>query len=67
MNKEQAIVYVHSQIVCAQAEIEAMKAANMERERKGLALAYPEEAFAAIEGKYGLSDNAVISFFNRYD
>jgi hypothetical protein len=34
-----------AQVYAAQARIEAMKAANSERERQGMAQAYPESAF----------------------
>jgi len=64
MTKEQAAAYVFAQSVAALAAIEGCKAANMERERSGLSMAYPEEAFASIVDDYGISHNAVLAVFN---
>jgi hypothetical protein len=64
MTKEQAAAYVFAQAVAALAAIEGCKAANMERERAGLALAYPEEAFSGIADEYGISHNAVMTVFS---
>lgn len=43
---EARILSSMAQVYAAQARIEAMKAANAERERKNLAQAYPEKAFS---------------------
>ncbi len=56
------VAFIMSQVVCAQAEIEAMKAENAWREREGDALAYGEEAFLSVPQKYGLEHNAVLTY-----
>ncbi len=63
MNQEQAIAYLMAQVVCAQAEIEGMKAMNRERESQGYALAYDKEAFFNVPNKYGIHHNAVLDLF----
>lgn len=68
MTKVEAAAFVISQSVAAQAEIEAMKAANQHREMQGYTQAYGEEAFLAIPDKYGLSHNAVTTLLmNAWD
>jgi len=62
MNTEQRIAYIQSQVVCAQAEIEGMKALNHERMDGGYTLAYDEAAFLAVPEKYGLTHNQVIAY-----
>ena len=62
MNEAQRIAFFSAQIVCAQAEIESMKAANVAREAQGYAQAYGEEAFREVVNKYGLGHNDAITF-----
>ena len=62
MDREQRIVFVQAQTVCAMAEIEAMKAANREREDQGKALAYDEAAFMSVPDQFLIGHNAVISY-----
>lgn len=64
MTPEQKAAFVMSQTACALAEIEAMKAANTERERAGYALAYGEESFLAVIERYSIGHNAVIGLFH---
>ncbi len=59
------LVYIQSQVACALIEMEAMKAANVEREQRGESLAYDEAAFMAIIDKYGIHHNAVIGFMRE--
>lgn len=65
MTDAQAAAYVFSMAVQALARIEGMKAANMERERRGEALAYPESAFVEIIEECGIHHNAMITEFNH--
>lgn len=65
MTKEQKVAYVFAQSVSALAEIEGMKALNKEREAKGYALAYGEDAFFEVPNKYGIHHNAVVSLFHE--
>jgi hypothetical protein len=51
----QAVAYVFSQSVAAQAEIAAMNAANLERQHRGEAMAYGEAAFIKVIETYDLS------------
>ncbi len=46
--------FVIAQAAACSCELEGMKACNWERERKGLAQAYPEEAFQLLPRRYGL-------------
>ena len=55
------VALVMSQIVSAYARIEAMKAANLEREHKGEALAYPEQSFEGVVEEFAIGWNSVLS------
>lgn len=63
MNSNEATSYVFAQAICALAEIEAMKAANFEREQQGYALAYGEDAFYNVIEKYCIHHNGVLGLF----
>lgn len=64
MTPEQKAAYIFSQSVSLMAEIEGMKAANADREARGLAQAYGEEAFVEVRAASMISyGNAVIKFF----
>ena len=63
MTPEQRAAYINAQAAGMLAELEAMKAANVEQESQGLALAYGEEAFFGLIDKWCVGHNAVISFF----
>lgn len=65
MRSEHKPAFVIARSVAAYAEIEAMKAANKERDRNGYALAYGEEAFIAVIDKYGLGHNSLVSFLSE--
>jgi hypothetical protein len=65
MDREQQIAYINSQIVCAMAEIEGMKANNKMREDRQEALAYGENDFIDIPAKYSLDHNSVIKLFHN--
>ncbi len=59
------VAYVMSQVVCAQIEMEAMKAANRECQNKGEPDAFDQKAFMELLQKYPIGHNAVISFLNN--
>jgi len=61
----QSVAYVHAQVACALIELEAMKAANRERDICGDAPAYGEAAFMALQDKYGIHHNAVLTTLGR--
>lgn len=63
MTNGQRAAYVFAQTVCALAEIEGMKAENMQRQFKGEAMAYDEAAFVGVIDKYGIHHNGVIECF----
>ena len=65
MTPEQKAAFIQAQVVNAYAEIESMKAANWERKDREQWVLYGEPDFMAIQDKYGLSHNAVISFFQE--
>lgn len=64
MTDEQKAAYVIAQAMCAGAEVAGMQAENHWRLSRGEALAYREDAFAAIADKYGIHHNAVLSLFH---
>lgn len=59
---EGRIAFVNAQVVCALAEIAAMQAENNERERRGEAAAWNFTHFMAVQDKYLIGHNAVISY-----
>ena len=63
MIPEQRVAYVAAQTAAALIEMEAMKAANKERETHGYALAWDEGAFLSLITKYGLGENTIIKLF----
>ena len=63
--KLQNIAYVMTQNTSAQVELNAMLAANQERERRGESVAYNYETIMEIIDKYQLSHNAVIINLHR--
>ena len=63
MTPEQRAAYVYAQSVCALAEVEGMKAENMQRDALGQSMAYAEEAFIAVIEKYGIHHNSVLTLF----
>ena len=56
---------VFASAVACLARIEAMKAANRYRERRGFADAYAEDAFAALEERYCLGANQITATLQR--
>ena len=65
MNENQRAAFLIAQSVCAQAEIAAMTAENMQRQAVGSSMAYGDESFNAVIDKYGISHNAAIAFLQR--
>ena len=62
MNNEQNIVYVQSQILCAYAEIEKMKAQNLiDSEIDHREPTYSPDDFEKIPYRYGIDHNQVIT------
>ena len=64
MTREQQIVYIQGQIVCAQAEILGMQAENMQRQHQCESMAYVRDDFQKIIDQYGIHHNAVIRAFH---
>lgn len=64
MTPEQKAAYVMAQAACAIAEVEGMKAENMQRQQRGESMAYVEDDFAGIADKYGIHHNALITLFH---
>ena len=65
MNQEQRITFINSQIACANAEVEGMKAENQYRVDCGHSIAYGEEAFYKVAETYGLTHNQVIEYLSN--
>jgi hypothetical protein len=63
MNDAQQVAYIQAQAVCAQAEIEGMKATNQIRISLGQSLAYDEDAFFNVPARYGITHNQVMELF----
>jgi len=65
MTPEQSAAYVFAEAVSALSELEAMKAANQEREMQGYSPAYGEEDFRALQDRFVISHNGVMNVFNQ--
>ena len=65
MTPEQKAAFVIAQAACMNAELEAMKAANIDRLERGYSTAYGEDEFLSIPAKYGLEHNTVVAFFQE--
>lgn len=65
MTEEQKAAYVYAQAVSALAEIEGMKAENMQRAACGHSMAYTADAFFEVIDKYGISHNGVLTTFGN--
>lgn len=63
MTPEQKVAFIMAQTACASAEIAGMTAANLDRACQGEEMAYGGGEFFAVIKKYGISHNAVITFF----
>lgn len=62
MTKEEKIVYLQSQIACANIRLEAMKAENEAGKINGTFPAYTQFHFSDVIEDYGLGSNQVIEF-----
>jgi ABC-type uncharacterized transport system ATPase component len=60
MGEEQKAAFLMAQTVAAQIELAAMQAENETRTMQGYSLAYSEEDFLALIGKYGIGHNQAI-------
>jgi hypothetical protein len=58
------VAYIQSQVVCALAEIEAMRAANAAATLKpgGTGIVYGMDDFRDVPGRFGIDHNAVIAY-----
>ena len=65
MTPEQKAAYIVAQAALLNAEIEAMKAANLERVHRGEAMAYSEYAFLDIINEYSILDHNNIMQYLR--
>lgn len=65
MDKQQTAAFIFSQSVACLCELEAMKAANREREFQGLAPAYGEDQFRGLFDRFTIDYNDVLGYFNR--
>ncbi len=63
MTDEQKATYIQSQSTCAFIEAQAMIAANKEREDKGEAPPYDQNAFRNLLNEYWISHNATLNVF----
>ena len=61
MTEEQRLVYVRGMLLQAEIEMQAMIAANKEREADGKSLAYDEKAFMDLIERQGVHHNALVS------
>lgn len=63
MTPEQQAAYIMAQAASAMIEAIGMAAENLQRDRRGEAIAYNEQAFTDLILKYGIYHNATIGFF----
>jgi len=61
MTEEQRLIYTEGIILQAKIELEAMLAANREREVLGLSLAFTDKDIEGLIEKYGMHHNALIT------
>ena len=64
MDKAQQAAYVNAMTTAAYIEALSMTAANVEREQRGHAPAYDEEAFLNLITKYGIHHNQILEMFH---
>jgi len=62
MTLEAKIAYINAQTAAMLAELEGMKALNVERTRNDFALAYGEKEFMDLPARFGLTHNQVIEY-----
>ena len=65
MTKMQAAAYIFSQAICANIEMQGMRAANEERKRLGVIPMYSESDFYNLIEKYSIHHNGAIGMFNN--
>lgn len=65
MDHAARVAFVQAQTVCAMAEIEAMKAANRQREIVDASPAYTEDDFRNVPGRFQISWNTVIEYLRE--
>jgi len=59
------LMYLQSQLFCAYAELEGMKAENQQRLVEGKSLAYSEKDFVELQIKYGLCHNMILTALQK--
>jgi hypothetical protein len=62
MSEEQRIVYINSQIACAQIKAMGMQAENLSRVHSGDEVKYFEKDFEALTQEYMIDHNSVIGY-----
>lgn len=65
MKEEFAASILFANAVAALAEIEGMKALNMQRQVVGSSMAYDDNAFFNVIEKYGIHHNAIYTLYNK--
>lgn len=65
MTPEQAAAYVQAQAVAAVADIEGMKAENELRRSQGQAIAHSYDEFIAVQDRYCLGHNAILTLYQN--
>ena len=65
MNEQQQAAYVIGQAVSALIECESMKVDNERCRQQGVTDAYGEGHFMALQEKYCISHNAMLTLFHR--
>jgi len=62
MTKEEKIVYLQSQMLCAYIETQAMIADNQDRLSRNQNIGYVDSSFMDVISRYQISSNDVIEF-----
>ena len=62
MTSEERVAFINAMVACAEIEAKGMEAENQNRLRRGESIAYGENAFYSLIGKYGIHHNAVLGY-----
>lgn len=65
MTREEKVVYIIAQSICAAAELQAMRAANTAATAAGQPPPWDPDSFRRIPETYGIHHNAILTYFQE--
>jgi hypothetical protein len=65
MNVSQRTAFIEAQVVCAQAELEAMKIANYAMIRESMPPIYGPNEYRAVPYRFGLDHNSALQYLRE--